>query len=895
MALPAASSYEVLKPSRQVHGRLLSTKLVAPRLRAATLVRAELLDLITRADAPLTLICAPAGYGKSTLAAHWIAQSGLPSAWVSLDTWDNNSRSFFSLLVAAIETIDETSLAGTRLLLDGMLEPSPQAIADAVMEDLELTTRPFALVLDDFHAIDDPAVLDAVGSLLAHHPQTLRLVIVSRRESALPLSRLRGRQMVFDLSQNDLRFSDTEAMELFQRANGVNLSADDVGQLNLRAEGWATGLQLVGHLLRGQDTVRVSQFTQAFSGNVRPIDSYLWEEVVEQQSPEIREFLYRISILDQLSADLCDAVTGRGDSAGLLRHLERERLFVVALDDVGRWYRFHHLFVDVLRSRLKQQFSEDQVAQLHQRAAGWLEAAGFISDAARQAMAGQDRERAGRLLEQVAEALYRTDRNQAQVELLHDLPDDVLIRNPMLAFYLAFALIRAGRMPDALAPLGIAEEAWLRDGDPFRLGLINLMYAVRSMAGQDAQRTVDFAQIALSLIPKDHPDEVAMAQGLVGIGHCLTGNCRLAITAFAAARSLIDAGAMSWMHFVEMGFSSAILMQQGNLKEAALLLDRIRSLTDHTHSLPYQQSRLRTGEILTEWNQIGEADDVLTAVDALCEKSNTLTWRGWICLARARAKWAGGEHDSAFDELDRAIAIGSRIPWVKVVRDARATQARFWLASGQDALARRWAESCDLDPLAPPTYERQFEYLTYVRLLIAEDRGDLALQILTPIGLHASAMGRDGDLVEIELLSALAHKACGDQNAALASLDTALRLGEIGGYLRTFANEGESIAPLLRHAAVRGHRRDYARRILHVIEGTGRQEAPFQTVHSDALSERELDVLRLVSDGLPNRSIGERLFISEKTVKKHLSNILAKLGAANRTQAVDQARRMGLI
>jgi LuxR family maltose regulon positive regulatory protein len=292
---------------------------------------------------------------------------------------------------------------------------------------------------------------------------------------------------------------------------------------------------------------------------------------------------------------------------------------------------------------------------------------------------------------------------------------------------------------------------------------------------------------------------------------------------------------------------------------------------------------------------LDDAERHLRRVDTLADRTQSALFRSWTCLGLARLAWAWGDTEVAFDEVERSITYAGQVGHPQWVRNARAHQARYWLAAGQIALARRWAESCELDPYLPPEYERQIEHVTFVRLLIAETQSGLAIKMLDAIGEHAEAQGRAGDLIEIWLLQALAHKRDGDHTAALAALDRALTLGQPAGYIRIFADEGEAVAPLLRHAATRGVHRDYAQRLLATIEGGATVPMPAQAESPDALSEREIEVLRLVSAGLPNRDIGQRLFITEKTVKKHLSNIIGKLQATNRTQAVDQARRLGLI
>jgi LuxR family maltose regulon positive regulatory protein len=318
-------------------------------------------------------------------------------------------------------------------------------------------------------------------------------------------------------------------------------------------------------------------------------------------------------------------------------------------------------------------------------------------------------------------------------------------------------------------------------------------------------------------------------------------------------------------------------------------------LGDETYSIALQQAYLRLGELDVEWNQLSDAERHFMHAEKLCDDTNSFLWKCEICLGLARIAWGRGDFEAAFDEVERAISAGNETGMRSLVRYARAHQARFWLAAGQLALARLWADSCEIDPNDTSAYERFYEHLTFVRTLIADDQFDLAHSMLDAIGERAKAAGRNGNLVEINMLLAMTHKREGNHAEALEAIDQALTLGSQGGYFRVFIAEGEAIALLLRHASTRGANRDLAQQLLAEIDGSAAHSPQPKTDMIDALSEREVEVLRLVSVGLPNRDIGQHLFISEKTVKKHLTNILGKLQATNRTQAVDQGRRMGLL
>jgi LuxR family maltose regulon positive regulatory protein len=816
-------------------------------------------------------------------------------AWASLDAGDDDPWSFFALIVAALRTFDPGLAGGTQNLLDETGEPAAQALVESLVADLSTTTRPFVLVLDDYHVIDSPEIHRGVTFLLSHLPPMLRLVIVTRTAPPLSLARLRASGEVLELGEADLRFTQEEALTLFHHSLDLDLTPSEVAALLARSEGWVTALQLVGISMRGQPRERLQRLAEESSGNVRFVDEYLWEEILQPLPEELRAFLLRTSILDRFNADLCAVVAQAANAAELIHRCDRANLFLIHLDDRGEWYRYHHLFADALRDRLAQVLSEDESRFLHIRAAAWLEEHELIEEAVRHAIAGQDWERTVPLLERVATDLYDQDRGRPLYEWLQGLPEHVLERAPLLAYFLAFSATRLGRQQDAATPLRIAEEAWTLAGDRAGLGLVRLVQSLRSLFAQDAARAIDYASQALDLLPDDRLDERSHALVQLGTGYFWAGDCLNAEAAFASARTTLDTGRRPWLRLLEMAYSSGVLVQRGKLPEAAVLLRRVCTIADQQDKVQGLQSLHRLGDVYVEWNLLDDAERTLRHADALSVQTVTPTWRCWIALGLARIAWARGDAEAAFDEVERAIEHAGKTGWQKAVRDARALQARFWLAVGQPALARRWAESCGLDPDLPPTYERQVEHLTFVRLLIAEGRPESAFMLLDAVGGLAAEQGRDGDGVEIGVLQALAHKEAGDHAAALQALERALALGEPGGYVRAFADEGEAIAPLLRHVAARGVHRDYAQRLLAAIDGSPIAPRPNQAGLAETLSEREFEVVRLVAAGLPNREIGQRLFISEKTVKKHLTNIMGKLGATNRTQAVDQARRLGLL
>src|SRR5215213_9318078 len=875
---------------------LTSTRLYPPRLHANLVQRASLIaQLSDDPERRLTVITAPAGYGKSTLATQVVARLALPTAWVRLEATDDDPQSFFELILAALQLIDRDLASDTALLLSEGGEPRAETIVQQLIDDLSTTTRSFVLVLDDYQVIEAPEIHRAIDMLLEHMPTTMRLVLISRTVPPLRLARLQASGEALVVTQSDLQFTPEESLRYLHSLD-LDLTPSEVGLLHERTEGWVIGLQLVGSALRGRTREQTRQFIQEFVGSVELGDQYLWEEVLERQPEEVRDFLLRTAVLDRFNASLCDAVTETGTSDELLRHCERNNLFILPLAGQGAWYRYHHLFADALRERLSRSATESDIDDLHRRAATWLEANGHFEDAIRHAIAGRNWGPAVNLLEEVCAELFDRDQIATLRSWLQGIPPQVLATSPRLAFWLAWAQGRTGRWAEGRSALRIAEEAWAVAGDRLGEGLVLLWHAVHSFVAANNHKTIELVQRALEALPASRPTERIFALMTQGVAHLYHGESVAAEAAFSEVRTLIDTSGRSWFRPFEMTYSASVLMQRGRLLEASLLCRQvIQSVGDQPKEVWAQTALYVLGCIYLEWGLLDDARRALERADELGEVMQELHVRGLSRAALARVMWAQGEREAALDEIERAIDFANELGALQFVRTISAQQARFWLSSNRLALAERWADSCDLDPYMPPEYERQVEHLTYVRLLLQQGRPELALAILQRIDQLAVASGRQGDRVEILLLTALAHKASDQSSEAFTALHEALAMGSLGGYLRTFVAEEERLTPLLRHAAARISHHDYVKSIMAEITRAAVATPLGPSDMPDALSEREIEVLRLVAEGLPNRAIGQHLFISEKTVKTHLSNIMGKLGVGNRTQAVDQGRYLGVL
>ena len=812
--------------------------------------------------------------------------------WITLDTNDDNLRSFMFLLVNAMRTIDQGFGAATEQLLVSIGLLPPDVIARQFIADLSPITQEFVLVLDDFESITSPEVRQAMNLLLEHAPATMQIVLISRTDPPLQLARLRANGELLEIREQHLALSRSESKQFYKARFDLDLTSIEVQQLHESTEGWIAGLQLMGIAFHGTPHLRTQGPTDVQSGNARFADDYLWEEIFQRQPDDVRAFLLCTSILDRFVAGLCNAVTGQQNSDELIRRCERDNLFVIQLDGIGAWYRYHRLFGDVLRNRLAQTMTDEQRAELHLRASRWFESAGYIEDAIRHAIAGQHWDRAAELLEQQCVAFFEWDHVAMLRDWLHGLPAPIFERSPQLAFWLAWALGRMGRWQEAAQPFQIAEKAWTNADNQAGQGSLLLW---KACFGFDRRRSIILAKQALDMLPPDRSAERIFALSIQAIGQLQLGEPEKAERLFAEQRSLAAATGLTWFQVQEMSHSAGVLVQRGKLHEASILCRQvIQAAGDAPVQMWVQAALCRFGNICFEWDQLNDASGYLHRADELAEMTGSLQWQGRIQVGLARIAWARGQHEATHSHLEKGRACARTTGNAQELRTINAWQARFWIASRQTDLVRQWAQDYGWDLSQSADYERQVEYLAYVRFLIWDRRPGLALSVLAAFGELAEAAGRQGDMIEISMLAALAHNAAGDTASAYRSLRHSLALGYPNDHVRLFIDEGEDLAPLLRQEALRSDHRAFVQRLLSGIEGVGMSESTGSVDQTFDLSEREIEVLRLAGTGMPNREIGIRLFISEATVKRHMNHLLRKLGAANRIQATQRARDIGL-
>jgi LuxR family maltose regulon positive regulatory protein len=900
---------------------LLATKLHVPRPRSHLVPRAHLVERLRQGvSRPLTLVSAPAGYGKTTLLAQWFMESGLPVApvaWLSLEAEDNDPTRFLSYLVAALQTIDEQ--IGTTAL--AMLRTPQPPLLEAVLTVLigELTSRStadFALVLDDYHAITAESIQRGMIFLLEHMPPTMHLVLASRADPPLPVARLRAQGQLTEVRTADLRFDAEEVSAFLQEAMGLDLPSEAIAALDRRTEGWIVGLQLAALSLQGRTDV--SAFLAAFSGSHRYVLDYLSDEVLARQPTPVQQFLLHTSVLERLSGPLCDTVTEQEGSQAMLEALERANLFVVALDDERRWYRYHHLFAEVLRSHL-QHIEPTLPPELHRRASTWYEQHGLPAEAVQHALAVPDYGLAVRLIEPVA--LSATLHGQIYTVLgwMKALPEVLVRTRPLLCVYYARLLIFTNQLEEAEARLqeaerGIQEEMPAEQARTIRGHVLAIRAGVVGFSG-DIAHAVSLAHQALELLPETNVFPRTGAIMTTTHAYLDSGDVTLATEhEVAAAVALLHTSDNLFAIVSSMSALARLHVLQGKLRRAAATYAQVVEVVPRPEVL---QTIFRSfffyfglGDLLREWNDLEAAKQHLAQGMRLVNE--TLTLDPFVALlgytALARLEQARGNSREARATLDALARLAEQRHFSSQwVAQGEAVRAKLELAQGNLATATRWADASGLSASDDDLrYPREGEYLALARVRIAQGRDDPAnpflqdaLRLLDRLFQDAEPKARMSSVLEILVLRALALEAQGDRTSALSTLERALLLAAPEGYIRLFVDEGAPMLALLRLTKARSSVSGYVATLLSAFGEQHVSDFPLSSARPSPLAEpltgREREVLRLLLEGASNREIARRLVLSVNTVKRHVYNLCGKLGVQSRAQAIVRARTGNLL
>ena len=898
---------------RVIESPLLETKLYIPKPRRGLVPRPRLNERLGRgAESKLTLVSAPAGFGKTTLLAEWLATAPADArsiAWLSLDPRDNQGASFWPYLIAALQTA-APGVGATALSLLRTPQPPPiETILATLLNQLSAVSNDVVLVLDDYHVVDAPDVQSGMVYLVEHLPPHIHLVIATRADPALALGRLRGLGELVEIRAADLRFTPDEAAAYLNEVMGLDLASSDVAALDGRTEGWIAALQLAALSMQGRDDVPA--FIAGFAGDDRYIVDYLAEEVLQRQPEEVRSFLLRTSILGRLSGPLCDAVTGRDGGKSMLEALDRGNLFLVPLDDRRRWYRYQHLFADVLQARLQDE-EPDLVPELHRRASAWYEQNGERSEAICHSLAGEDFERAADLVELAVPAMRSSRQESAVLEWLRALPDEVIAFRPVLSVHYAGTLLIHGQLEGSEARLRDAER-WL-DGTAGRIVVdeeefrrlpasIAVYRAAQALAVGDLAGTTAHARRALDLVGADDHLARGGAAGLLGLAYWSAGDLEAGRRSYAVSvESLQKIGHISDV----LGCSIAIAdmqIAQGRLREALSTYERgLRLATENGGPVLRGAADMHVGiaRLATERNDMDTATLHLRSSLELGEHAGLRQnpYRGRVAMARIHE--AQGDREGALVLLDEAARLYVS-DFSPEVRPIGALQARLRVAQGRLGEALSWVHERGLSTEDDLGYLREFEHITLARVLLASPgrhRADgsarEAVSFLERLLRAAEDGSRVGSIIEILELLALEHDLRGDMAAALSYLERALALAEPEGYVRIFVDEGRPMATLLGVAARRRISPDYTGRLLTAF-GTAVESGRVAQALIEPLSERELDVLRLLGSDLDGPDIARELVVSLNTVRSHTKSIYAKLGVNNRRAAVRSAGELDLL
>jgi LuxR family maltose regulon positive regulatory protein len=874
---------------------ILATKLYIPPSRRRVVVRPRLVERLNEglaAGNKLTLVSAPAGFGKTALVAQWVAGCGRPAAWLSLDEGDSDLSRFLTYLIAALQTVAPEIGEGVLTVLQSPQPPPLESTLTALLNDITTIPSDVVLVLDDYHVLDARPVDDALAFLVEHLPPQLHLVIATREDPALPLARLRARGQMTELRGADLRFIADETAEFVNQVMDLDLSVDQMAALETQTEGWIAGLQLAAISLQGR--ADVGGFIASFAGSHHFVLDYLLEEVLQRQPDSVQAFLLRTSILDRLCGPLCDAVLGDASASSreTLEFLDRANLFMVPLDDERRWYRYHHLFADLLRQRRQQiAVSSGSVEEDHLRASEWFEAEDLELEAFQHAAAGNDIERAERLIEGRGMPLYFRG---ALVPILHwlgSLPTTVLDTRPSLWVTYAQALLSSGQNTGIEPKLQAAERA-LQDArtDDRTRDLVGRIASVRAFlvwSPHQVETIIAQSRRALEYLDPDNlPFRTAAALNL-GHAYVLLGDRSGARQALAEVTA-ISAASGNTIYEILGSIGLGFIQETDN--QLDLAVETYRHAVELAAGLPFPfvcEAHLGLARVLYQWNDLDAArqhgEQSLQLARQIADTDRPVACE----VLLARLALARGDAAGATAILAEADQAARQHDFVLQVPEVAAARVLAFLRQGDVAAAASVAQAHELP-------------LSQARVHLAQGDPSAALAVLEPYRRRmAEKAWADQELMALVLL-AVAFDARGERAKAVELLDEALTLAELGGFIRIFVDEGAPMARLLYEALSHGVHPGYVRQLLaaYPVDGTDEDAPPTPaagTRLAEPLSARELEVLPLIADGLTNQEIAVRLYLSLHTVKAHARNIYAKLGVSSRTQAVAKGRALGLL
>ncbi len=890
----------------------LKTKLYVPPLRSAWISRSRLIKQMEEGfERKLTLISAPAGFGKTTLLVDWVHKCKIPVAWFSVDKGDNDPLQFLTYVILGLQALREDIGNASLTMLQSPQPPPIETILINLINDV-IDIRPdFVLILDDYHSVDAQPVHDIIAFLLENLPEPMHLILATRSDPPLPLTaRLRSQNQMIEVRAAGLSFTSQETSDLFNKCLSMNLSDQDIYQLEARTEGWIAGLQLAALSLQGRENP--SGFIEKFKGDNRYIADYLTEEVLNRQPEHLRVFLLQTSILERLSAPLCDAVTLQKNSQQMLNSLEQTNLFLIPLDDERSWYRYHHLFGDLLKQQLRLQLGELE-SDLHHRASLWLAKNGFKNEAVDHAFASQNFIRAAQLIEEIAGIYWDHARESRLLRWFRKLPDELINSNPKLCIFYARELFKSGFPDKAETMLETADQllatAAISDSEKDALqGRIAAIRGYESLLTGDVSRNIRFSKQALKLLPQRDLIWRSVAASNLGFAYSIIGAGDLvkAQQAFTEAKKICEAAGNIYYNIFAGNCLGAAMLWRGRLKEAEDMCRRSLNLANENGI--YQTGTVGSlystlGTALCERNEFDQGVRLIHKGIELCQQGrdpvNLAACRMGLWRASMLRADIAGVLGVMQDLNEQASAF--RLPYW-ITNSISALNAIIWLGSGDLQAAVKWAQERGLSIDGELGNLHELENFVLARILIAQNRLDDADCLLQRMIEDAKNGDRVIMMTDMHLQRVLIFKHKDDTASALKELKLAVSIAQSGGITSIFVSKGMPMAELLEEfieVTKRAHgdtkadfSLSFAKKLLSLIRSAS---PPKIKGLVEPLSERELEILLLIAAGLRNKEIAEKLFISLNTVKTHLKNINSKLGATNRTEAVARSKELGLL
>lgn len=873
--------------------QFLATKFHIPLWREGGVTRARLLQRLQCGldeHRKLTLLSAPAGYGKTTLISEWlgIITDDTYIAWLSLDESDNDLSRFLGYWVAALRQANESLGANAQSLLEMPQLPPLDSFLDGLINDLSALEDFMLLVLDDYHLIGNPKIHEALEYFLDHQPPQVHLVITTREDPPLPLARMRARGQMTEIRAHDLRFTPQEAGQFFNQSMKLQLTPESVDDLESRTEGWAVGLQLAGLAL--QSLPDPHKFIETFRGSHRYVLDYLAEEVLRRQGEDVRRFLARTSILERLNASLCNALAERNDSQSILTHLEKANLFIIPLDDKREWYRYHHLFADYLRTEL----SRNETSLLYKKAAAWHEENDLVHEAVRYALASADTAFAADIIERALnkDTTWSGGNLTLLSSWLEALPPQAFESRPRLGLSSSRVLYLSGRFD--LAEQRIAETEQTLKSLPdapereqmFALAALN-RGSISAVRG-DVKQAIEQATFAQARLPRDNHLAHARAFYDLGLAYELSGQPELAVKNYLHSSAEAKLAGVLFLVVHARCAAAQVQITLGQLRLAEQTCREAIQIAEGRHMPPLGLAWMILGAIALERNDLTAAGQLLPKGIALAREGGLMddVILGLAFLARLHMH---GDTASALAAVQEVNSLMQTYGVQRMITLASAYLARLQLSMGQKQAAAQWA--VEVKPVRA-AISHEFVDLTLVRVLLATGELETIPSILNPLLEKATATGRTQTCIEALLLLGLFHHAQKDSQTALEWIGQALQLAAPEGFARLFLEEGKPLLDLLPKARFAAP--EFVDFLLrqNPPEGESRS-APIEQL-PDPLSEQELRVLELIMAGKSNQQIADELVISVGTAKWHVHNILQKLGVSNRPQAIARARELGV-